>query len=160
MSKFTFGKNTKISAAFAILILLGIVLGCSGTKPEMPAESVSQGLVKDTLTAFADAVDKGDFAAFRDKASKDFQSTYTADQMKTTFKVFIDKKDQTVPILKSAAGMNPTFSTPPAIREEKGNYFLVLKGTMDTKPAKTRFDNEYLWRDNSWKIIKAGTYLE
>jgi hypothetical protein len=160
MSKFRFGKNTQFTAALALLILLGIVIGCGGSKPEIPAESVSQGLVKSTLADFADAVDKGDFTSFRDKASKDFQATYTVDQMKTVFKVFIDKKDQTVPILKSAAGMNPTFSTPPAIREEKGLYILVLKGTMATTPAKTRFDNEYVWRDNSWLMLKSGTFLE
>jgi hypothetical protein len=155
-----FRNNNKLSAFIALVIMLVVVLGCGGGKPEMPKDDAVQSLVKATLSDFADAVDKGDFSGFRAKSSQDFQSQFSDEQMKTAFKAFIDAKAQTVPVLRSAAGMNANFSAAPSIREEKGNYILVTAGTMNTTPAKTRFNFEYVWRDGAWKLLVVKTFLE
>lgn len=157
---FEIGKSKHLSAVISVLVLFSVVLGCGGGKPETPSEAEAQTLVKATLNDFADAVDKGSFSDFRGKASADFQSQFTADALNTAFKAFIDAKAKAVPILKSAAGMSAKFSATPSIREEKGNYILVTAGTMDTTPAKTRFNFEYVWRDKSWKLIVVKTFLE
>lgn len=162
IKKSRFGKSIKIPAALSLLVLFLMIAagGCGGGKPDMPSESATQALVKSSLKDFADAVEKGDFKTFRENASKDFQSQFKEEQLKTTFTPFIEKKEVAVPILRSAAGMNAKFSAPPAIREESGNYILVANGNFDTTPAKTRFTNEYVWRDGAWKLLKIGTYLE
>lgn len=153
-------EKNRVSAVFALLIVIFVIMGCSETKPDMPNDAAAQTLVKGTISDFADAVDKGDFAAFRDKASKDFQSQFTTDALKSTFQIFTDKKELAVPILRSAAGMTPKFTTPPSIREENGNYILVTDATFDTTPAATKATNEYVWRDKEWKLLKVGMFLQ
>ncbi len=145
-------KN-KISALAALLILTFVILGCGGTKPEMPNDAAVQSLVKATTADFTDAVDKGDFGSLRDKASADFQSQFSNDALKTAFKDYTDHKDLIVPILKSANGMTPTFAPATTIREEKGNYILVVNGSYATEPAATGINYEYVWRDNAWKLL-------
>jgi hypothetical protein len=158
MKKTIFGFTNKYSAILPLLIVFLVILGCGG-KPEMPAEADTQNLVKTTTADFADAIDKQDFATFREKASKELSSQYTNDQMKTTFKDFVENKDQIVPILRDASKMNAKFSPAPAIREEKGNYILVTDGSFDTKPVPTRFTNEYVWQDGKWKLLKINVQL-
>lgn len=155
----TFGKN-KVSAIFALLALIAIVLGCNATKPDTPSESDTQNLVKASISDLADGINSGDFKTFREKASKDFQSQFTEDAVKTAFKSYIDKKEQVVPLLKSVSGMTAKFTAPPSIREEKGNYILVANGSFDTKPVATGFTSEYVWRDSSWKLLKLYVSLQ
>lgn len=156
MKKFINLKSNKSSAIIALLILGLIVIGCGG-KPEMPPESTTQSLIKTGITDLADAVDKGDFKAFRDKASADFQSSFTEAQLKSTFQKYIDQKDVIVPLLKKAAGKDVKFSPAPSMREEKGNYILVANGNIelndeDVKELKVEF--EWVWRDGAWKLLK------
>ena len=147
-----FGKN-KISAVFALLIVAFIVLGCGMGKPEMPNDAAVQTLVKNTTSDFADALDRSDFKALRDKASADFQSQFSEDTLKSTFKIYTDNKEIISPIIHSAAGMSPSFAPAPAIREENGSYILSAFGSFATTPAKTEFTYEYVWRDSAWKLL-------
>ena len=149
-------NSNKTSAILALLIVSLIILGCGG-KPEMPADSVTQSLLKTSITDLADAVDKGDFKAFRDKASSDFQTSFTEAQLKTTFQSYVDQKATIVPLFRKAAAKDGKFSPAPSMREEKGNYILVANGTIavddpDTKELK--FENEWIWRDGAWKLLK------
>lgn len=148
-----FVNNNKTSAILALLIVSLIVLGCNA-KPDMPSESTSQSLVKTSISDLADAVDKNDFKAFREKASKDFQSTISEDKLKSTFASFVEKKDVIVPILRDAASKDPAFSPAPSMREESGNYILVTNGTSKAKDGEVKFENEYVWRDSAWKLLK------
>lgn len=159
MKKTIFGFTNKYSAILPLLIVFLVILGCGG-KPEMPAESVTQSLVKTSLSDLADAVDKEDFKAFRDKASQDFQSSFTEAQLKSTFQSFIDKKDVIVPVLREASGKDAKFSSAPAIREEKGNYILVANGNTATADADVKFENEWVYRDNAWKLLKIKVNLQ
>lgn len=147
-------KNNQKSAILALLTIVFTALACSGTKPEMPNTAAVQSLIKSSMAEFADAVDKNDFATFKKNASADFQQQFSDDQLKSSFKVFVDKKDQVVPILRDAAAKDAKFSPDPTIREENGNYILVAKGTLDSAETETKFDTEYVWRDNSWKLLK------
>ncbi len=151
-------NSNKTSAILALLIVSLIVLGCGG-KPEMPSESASQSLVKTSLSDLADAVDKNDFKAFREKASADFQSSLTEDKVKEGFKTLVQNKEENVPVLRDAAGKNPTFSPAPTIREEKGNYILVTNGESVASNGKVKFENEYVWRDGAWKLLKISVVV-
>lgn len=159
-NKLNFKVSNKLSAVLVLMIVVLVALACSGSKPEMPNDAAVQSLVKGTMSDFTDGVDKGDFSALRNNASQDFQSQFAEDKLKTTFKDFSDKKALIVPILRTTSGMTPKFSAPPSIREENGNYVLVANGTFDTTPAGTRFANEYVWRDNAWKLLKVGVFLQ
>ncbi len=160
MNKLNFGRSIP-SAITAMLALILIGLACSAEKPAAPpTEAEAQALVKGTMSEFADAVDKGDFAAFKANTSKEFQSQYTDEQMKTTFKVFTDQKKDIVPILRDAAKKNMAFSPAPAVREEKGYSILVAGGTIDSDPQEVKVNNEYVYQDGKWKLLKVGVVLQ
>lgn len=153
-------KNT-ISALFAVMILLFVGFGCGGEKPSAPpTESDAQSLVKATLSDFADAVDKGDFTAFKANASKEFQTQFSDEQLKTSFKDFITNKAVVVPLLRDAAKKNATFSPAPSVREEKGYSIYVTNGTIDVDDQKVKVTNEYVYQDSKWKLLKVGIVLE
>lgn len=157
----TFGKYNRYSALAALMIMILVVLGCGGgEKPSAPpTEAEAQTLVKNTMSDFAKAVETGDFKAFRENTAKEFQSQYTEEQVKTTFKSYTDKKDLVAPILREATTMNPTFSPAPAVREEKGYSLLTTNGTFDTSEVPTKFQNEYVYQDGKWKLLKIQINL-
>jgi hypothetical protein len=82
--------------------------GSNGDSDVPPtAEIVS--LLKDTTDDFAKAIDKNDFSDMRDKASSDFQSQFSEQQMKDAFKQYVDNKKIVLPALNNALTTTPTF---------------------------------------------------
>jgi len=156
----TFGKYNMYSALAAMLIVIFVVLGCGGgEKPSAPpTESEAAAIVKATMADFARAIETGDFKAFKEGASKEFQAL-SDEQIKTNFKTFTDKKDVVAPILKQAATMEPKFSPAQSVREEKGYHILVANGTFDTDEVPTKFTNEYVYQDGKWKLLKIQVNL-
>lgn len=183
INELIFGKSNKISGPIAIAVVLSIALGCNCTKDfnlgdlaknsnsastsnsssdskttssddSIPSNTVVEGLVKDTTAEFSEAVDTGDFNALYEKASTDFQDTYTVDQVTTAFKSYTDKKKLVVPILEKVQNMDAEFDSPPGIRTEKGLKILMAKGKFKTKPFGVRFDYEYVMRGGEWKLLK------
>lgn len=175
------GSNNLVTGGIALAVVLSIALGCNCNKDfdlanmgkenntstsntasnstttsgdSLPSESVTEGLVKNTLDLFADAVDSGDFTELHTAASRDFQSTYTVSQMATAFKSYTGKKRTVVPILEKAQGMSAKFKSAPSLRTEQGLKILVAEGEFATKPFKTRFDFEYVNRGGEWKLLK------
>jgi hypothetical protein len=130
----------------------------SGNPSAPPTEAEAQALVKNTTSDFAGAIEKGDFKAFRENSSKEFQSQFSDEQVKTTFKSFTDQKELIAPILQDASKMTPRFTTPPAVREEKGYSILVTDGTFETEPT-TKFTNEYIYQDGKWKLLKINVQM-
>jgi hypothetical protein len=168
-----------VSGAFALILFSLVALGCtcgkdfnlgnlgksesnssnsasnSDTASETaPSEDVVEGLVKETTSKFADAVDSGDFSDLHSYASQDFQTTYTVDQIGEAFKSYTDKKSVVVPILRKADDSKAEFPKPPSIRTEKGLKILVASGKFPTKPYNVRFDYEYVMRGGEWKLLK------
>ncbi len=131
----------------------------SNTKTDTPNDgtpptSVVEGLVKDTIDQFSEAVSTGDFSDLRSNASTDFQSTYTVDQMASAFKSYTDKKRLVVPLLEKVDGLSADFKQPPSIRTEKGLKILMAEGEFKTKPSKVLYDFEYVNRGGEWKLLK------
>ena len=127
---------------------------------EMPGDAVLKALVKETTADFAGAISTGDFSRLYNKASKDFQATYTLEQTEDVFKEFVNKKSVVGPILAKAIAMEPQFSPEPSIRTEKGLSILVSNGKYATKPVPTNFEYEYVKRDGSWKMLKLVVKLQ
>lgn len=178
-----FGKNSLLSGLIALVVVGSIVLGCNcntdtntntstTSEPSTtanrasdtrtsdadpngpPSDAVIEGMVKETIAEFNEAIQSGDFAAIHANASQDFQNTYTVDEMKTAFKSYTDKKDVVEPIFEKIPTMPAKFTTPAGIRTEKNLKILMTKGEFETKPFKTRFDFEYVMRDGQWKLLK------
>jgi hypothetical protein len=74
--------------------------------------------------------------------------------MKDTFKPFIQKKKQVLPILAKAVGIDPEYSPDPSIRTESGLSILVTEGKFATKPIPLTFEYEYVKRGGQWKLLK------
>lgn len=173
--------GNQINGIIAAAIVLAIALGCtcgkdlglsnadkpaanskSGDNPfgkttdsdAVPDNDQVSALVRETMSDFTDAIRTGDFSTLYEKASSDFQSTYTEDQTAAVFREFVDKKSLVVPILAKTDSMQPIFETPPSIRTEKGLDILVANGKYDTKPVPVRFEYEYVKRGGEWKMLK------
>ncbi len=121
---------------------------------DVPSDSEVERLVKDTTSEFSEAVESGDFNQIHSNASKDFQDTYTVDEMAEAFKSYSEKKSVVVPILNKVGNSDAEFTKPPSIRTEKGLKILVANGKFPTKPYNVRFDYEYVMRDGDWKLLK------
>jgi hypothetical protein len=121
---------------------------------DMPSEEDIEALVRDTLSQFNDAIESEDFSDFHSNTSKDFQATYTAAQMKTTFQGFIDKKSQVNPILNQVSDLTPDYTTEPNVTTEKGYKLLNIDGNYATSPSKTSFELQYELEKKVWKLLK------
>ena len=132
----------------------------SDSDSEMPGDALLKALVKETTADFAGAISTGDFSRLYNKASKDFQATYTLEQTEDVFKEFVNRKNLVGPILAKAIAMEPQFSPEPSIRTEKGLSILVTSGKYATKPVPTNFEYEYVKRDGSWKMLKLVVKLQ
>ncbi|HEX6278561.1 MAG TPA: hypothetical protein VFZ49_00980 [Pyrinomonadaceae bacterium] len=131
----------------------------SDTDSEMPGDELLNALVRETTADFAYAISIGDFSKMYEKASMDFQNSYTKDQLQSSFKDFIDKKRQVLPILSKATSSNPEFTSQPRIRTEQGLSILVTEGKYDTKPMPVTFNYEYVKRNGSWKLLVLKIYI-
>ncbi len=181
LNKALFGGNNLVTGCIALAVVLSIVLGCNCNKnfdlanlgksepsnsasnsatnstsssESVPSDSVVEGLVKETLDKFSDAVETGDFAELHEYSSSNFQKTYTVDQIAEGFKSYTDKKKIVVPILKKAESKDAEFDRPPTVRREKGLDILVASGKFATKPYGIRFDFEYVMLGGEWKLLK------
>ncbi len=121
---------------------------------DAPSNSEAEKLVKATMSDFADAVDSGDFGDFYDNASDDFQATYTKDQVKSTFNVFVENKSKALPSLKDVQTKSASFSNSPSIEMEKGLKMMVADGEFSSKPNSIKFETKYEWEKGEWKMLK------
>jgi len=150
------------SALFVLLVITLLAAGCEG-KPEKPTEAASQALVKSTISDLADALNTGNFKVIRAKASEDFQMSVSEEKLIETFKTYAESKDTTVPILRQAGGKDAKFSPAPDVREEKGSYVLVTNGSFPVAESvfeEVKFDNEYVWRNGAWKLLKISVEIK
>ncbi len=156
-------KDAKITFLCALLILSIVGLACNfnlgGEKAELPSDSELQSLVKQTTSDFANALEKEDFTDFLKSSSTELQAGYTPEKMKEGFKVFVDKKNLVLPILKDSAKEVPQFSPKPALREEKGFTLLNANGEFPTTPNAVKFKYEYVRRDGKWQLLKIEINL-
>jgi len=187
IEKIFHGKDNTINGLIALAIIASIALGCNCTKSldlnnsssssnsssdnpfgnsadsdndtGMPGDELIKALVKETTADFAYSISEGDFTKMYDKASTDFKGTYTKEQLQTSFKDFIDKKRQVLPILSKATSSETEFTSPPSIRTEQGLEILVVNGKYSTKPIPVTFNYEYVKRNGDWKLLVLKIFI-
>lgn len=126
---------------------------------DIPGDALLNALVKETTADFAAAISSGDFTNMYEKASADFKSSYTKDQLQNSFKDFIAQKSRVLPILAKAIASDPDFTSAPRIRTEQGLDILVTEGKYSTKPLPVTFNYEYVKRDGTWKLLVLKIYI-
>lgn len=162
------GRDNRLSGLIAFAILGMIVLGCNCNKEggfsfgeaEVPSDTEMRLLVQRTLQDFATSVEAGDFTSFRETTSSDFQQQFSPQDLNTAFEVFIQKRMDVVPILRSTATMTPVYSPAPSVGEEKMRNVLSVSGTYSTSPVPTNFKLRYLQDGGQWKIIEIKIVLQ
>lgn len=188
ISNAIFGGGNKLNGLIAFAVIAAIALGCtcsdkfnldnaaantesnsSSTSDtpfgsdtddgDVPNDQLLNALVKETSADFAYSVSTGNFSKMYGKASADFQSTYTEQQMTDFFKDFIANKRRVLPILNKAVAMPPEFTTSPYIRNERGLSILVVDGKYDTSPIPVTFNYEYVRRDGRWKLLVLKVFI-
>ncbi len=178
--KLVLGTDNKLSGILALGIIATIALGCTCGKnfdlsnlgansnsttansssddtdsaDGVPSKGLLDALVAETTADFNYAITLNDFSKMYEKASFDFQNTYTEEEFKNSFKDFVDKKRVITPILAKAVTMDPELSPEPYIRTEQGLDILVVKGKYATKPVPMTFEYEYVKRNDEWKLLK------
>lgn len=126
----------------------------SSDDEDMPSRPLIDAMVGETTADFNYAVITNDFSDMYEKASPNFQATYTQEEFKNAFKDFVTQKKMTGPILSKAVAMEPDYSPDPFIRNQAGQKILVVKGKYATKPLPMTFEYEYINRDGDWKLLK------
>jgi hypothetical protein len=185
IEKIFHGKDNAVNGLIALAIIASIALGCNCNKSldlnnsssssnsssdnpfdnsstsdsGLPGEELTKALVNETTADFAYSISEGDFTKMYDKASTDFKSTYTKDQLQSSFKDFIDKKRQVLPILSKATSSEPEFTSPPSLRSEQGLEILVVNGKYSTRPMPVTFNYEYVKRNGSWKLLVLKIFI-
>ena len=174
-----FGSDNRMSGLIALAFVLSVALGCtcgkdldlanfgknsnrsaeSGNtvaedKGDMPDDELLNALVKETTADFAYAISTEDFSKMYEKASKDLQSQYSAEQMKDVFKTEIKNKKRLLPVLAKLVSLTPTYSPDPYIRTEGDTPILVVNGSYDVEPKPLGFEYEYVKRNGRFKLLK------
>jgi hypothetical protein len=121
-------------------------------KSVIPTDDKVQTLVKTTLMDFSDAVQEGDFTDFYKKVAKVWQDDSTPEEMRRSFKVFIDNKED-YNFKKAIAPLDATLSPAPSIQQVSGLDALVVEGYYPTKPERATFELKYVDEDGTWKLI-------
>ncbi|MEQ1764171.1 MAG: hypothetical protein ABL984_13655 [Pyrinomonadaceae bacterium] len=187
LNKLVNGRDNRLSGLIALAVVLSIALGCNCTKSldldnassssnsssdnpfdnsstssddsGVPGDALLNALVKETTADFAAAISSGDFSSMHAKASTDFQNSVSKDTLQSSFKDFIDKKRQVLPILAKAIASDPEYTSAPRIRTEQGLDILVTEGKYATKPLPVTFNYEYVKRDGRWKLLILKIYI-
>ena len=175
-----FGTDNRISGLIALAFVLSVALGCTcgknidfanlgnnsnssansantsedETAGDMPGDELLNALVKETTADFAYAISTEDFSKMYEKASKDLQAQYSAEQMKDVFKTEIKNKKRLLPMLAKLVSLKPTYSPDPYIRTESGTPILVVHGSYDIEPKDLDFEYEYVKRNGQFKLLK------
>jgi len=126
---------------------------------DLPSDSELQALVKETTADFANAIETNDFSELYSKSSSDFQLQFTEAKLKTTFETFVEKKELIVPALNKVPGTKANFSPVPSIKTERSLKTLVANGSFPTRPFPVKFEYEYVWQDDEWKLMKISVKM-
>lgn len=136
--------------------LIGIEVNAapaSEAPAEVPTEKEAQALVRASLLAFNQAIERKDFAGFYKEIADGGQKHTTPEKLQENFQSFIDKEIDLSPVEK----LTPSFEKPPALDE---NGILALNGSYALKPDSLRFELSYVYEGSSWKLVGIKVNLD
>jgi hypothetical protein len=142
-------KYVNESGAWKLLGAKINVLPSGPTDVKLPGDKEIKALVRQSLLAFNDAVQAGNFREFYQRVAEMWQQQTTPEKLQKNFQSFIDQEVNIAPI----ATLEPTFTKPPAIDEDG---LLQLQGSYATKPSAIRFTLAYLFEAPEWRLVKIN----
>lgn len=158
MRKINKSDFNKRNLQFVLIAFSLIWLGCnfdfSVGKPKQPTNQELQKLVKETIADFTASVEKDDFNIIRNRSANAFQKDFSAEKIRESFKVFVERKDFVLPLLHSTQDLPAEFDSQPTIREAKGQYYLDANGKFQTKQYPVKFQFSYMRESGKWKLIR------
>ena len=132
-----------------LLIALSLCLCLTAfAKEEVPSEKELKKLALDSLLAFNDAIKQDDFTEFREQIATLWQKQVTAEQLKSAFAEFIEKKLD----ISGIKDLQPTLD-PAQINSDD---LLLLNGFYPTTPVKVRFKLKYIQEEGDWKLVSIN----
>lgn len=127
--------------------------GVSGRRPALPPEAEIRRLATRTLLEFNDALQKRNFAPFRENCAAAFRKEYPADAMKRSFQAFMDQKAD----LSGVANATAEFEQPPLIDDKN---MLVMRGRYPTTPMNVHFGLRYIKEGELWRLAGIDLNLK
>ncbi len=124
-----------------------------GHQALLPNEESVKKIVRETLMDFAVAVKDGDFTLFHSRMSKQLKSEITAQEMKASFRSFVDQNID----LTGVEVEEPVFSQPPFL---DADGWLVVEGTYEIYPHATDFSLQYVHESQRWKLVGIDMRVE
>lgn len=129
----------------------GILSEDASGVPPTGAEEIA--LVRQTMNAFAKAVNARSFKQFHSSVSILWQKQIGADQLNQVFKPFMDA-DLDLLFLDNYM---PIFDETPTVDPEG---VLSIKGYYPTKPSRVYFDFGYIREGAEWKLVKTHVNIK
>lgn len=118
-----------------------------------PSGSEEMALVRQTMNAFAKAVNQKNFKDFHTSVSLLWQKQITVKEMNQIFKPFIEADID----LLFLDNYMPIFDEAPSMAQEG---VLSIKGYYPTKPSRVHFDFGYIREGADWKLVKTHVNIK
>lgn len=127
--------------------------GSSTTPAKLPSEEEQIALVRESMMAFAQAVNAKDFTDFHKGVAEVWRKKVTVERLNGAFAIFTTKEIDLVPPLKN---LSPAFDEAPTLDE---GGLMTIKGHYPSTPSKIFFDLGYIKEGLSWKLVDIGVNL-
>lgn len=127
----------------------GLVDEAAEAKPALPSEAEAEGLARQTLGSFAQAIKTKDFAAFYESLSPVWKKQTDVAGLQSHFQSFMTAN----PDLLGVVSAPVEWAGPPSLNE---NQLLVLRGRMleiPEKPLSLAFELTYHFGEGLWKLM-------
>jgi hypothetical protein len=181
-----FGRDTKLSGAIALSVVLLVLLGCTCGKnfdlsnlgsnssnsnssngkvfgSDDDSGDVDDNLAKATIRAttaeFANAISTEDFSTLYNDTASEFKGKFSEDQLKSEFGDFIRQKRNILPILAKAVSMDPEYTSGPETHSVGNETVMTVGGSYATKPMPVTFKYDYVKREGKWWLLRLEIYV-
>jgi hypothetical protein len=112
---------------------------------ELPEFNAGGNLVHESMMAFVDALDRGDFSDFRDRSAKTWQLQTTTESLNQSFSGMFEASDTIAGVMESGtASLEPPSIDPQGLMTIRGAY---------GDPAQLLFQQIYLKENGDWKMF-------
>ena len=144
------GSNVKTWCCAALLALAWSPAALAIT---MPSDEDQQVLIRISLLTFNDANLTGNYTVLQERSSKPFRDQLSADQLKGSFKEFVDKQIDLTDI-----AIKPAKPSQESKIDDDG--ILLLAGTIAMTASSTvTYTLKFIQSEGRWKIIGLNVKL-
>lgn len=141
-----FFRSGRFAAAIAVLALALAVAAPAFAATQIPDDDDQDVLIRTTLMTFNDANMTNNYSVFHAKASKEFQSQFTADKIQAAFETFRAKE-----LFFEDVVTADYESYDKATLDNEGA--LVLAGVFKTDDMQVKYRLRFIQNNHVWKML-------